>query len=254
MEHTRSFLRRISAFLIDVVLAHLVVVFIFGWWALDADSTVRFGGSLVHLQRCHEVARTTPFLAAWDKVQDCNTVSDFVFPNREVVLQKIDNTGAITYIQEARISLNRAGKGIVAMQLDLLMLVVLFVGASLFEASSIRATPGKRMLWLEVASLADGQATIRQTLLRNFLKLIAGLYITGQFYFLYFYSRTDLQKWLEQGGQLQDPPAQLTLAFTLGQYAFAAVNIVILISVFFPFKNMGRGLYDRAAGTQVELF
>jgi hypothetical protein len=83
--------------------------------------------------------------------------------------------------------------------------------------------------------------------------LISAIYVSGQFYFLYFYTKTDLQRFLEQGGQLQEPPAQLTLAFTLGLYAFAAVNIVILISVFFPYQNMGRGLYDRAAGTQVEL-
>lgn len=199
------------------------------------------------------MARTTPFFAAWDRVQDCNTLSDFVFPNREIVLQKIDRTGAVTEIQEARFSLNRLGKGMIAIHLDLLMIFVLFVGASLFEASSKRATPGKRMLGLEVAGLANGQATIGQTLLRNFLKLISTLYFSGQFYFFYFYTRMDLQKFLEQGGQLQEPPAQLTLAFTLGLYAFAAINIVILISIFIPYQNMGRGLYDRAAGTQVEL-
>ena len=253
MEHTRSFLRRISAFLIDVILAHLVIVVIFGWWAMSADSTVRFGGSLIYLERCYDLARTTPYLTAWDKVKDCNTVSDFAFPNREIVLQKIDKTGAVIQIQEARYSLSRLGKGIVVIHLDLLMIFVLFVGASLFEASSIRATPGTRMLGLEVTSLANGQATIWQTAFRNFLKLISALYISGQFYFLYFYTKMDLQRFLEQGGHLQEPPAQLTLAFTLGLYVFAAVNIVILTSVFFPYQNMGRGLYDRAAGTQVEL-
>jgi RDD family len=151
--------------LIDIVLAHLVIVVVFGWWALSPDSPVRFDGSLIYLERCHDLARTTPFLATWDKVQDCNTFSDFVFPNREIALQKINKTGAVTQIQKARFSLNRLGKGIVTIHLDLLMIFVLFVGASLFEASSKRATPGKRMLGLEVASLANGQVTIRQTLL-----------------------------------------------------------------------------------------
>jgi uncharacterized RDD family membrane protein YckC len=252
MDHTRKFRKRALAFLIDLLLAHVVIVAVFGWWAKSPNSNIRFGGSLLIFSRCMEMELNSAFLAQWDKVQDCNTTSDFIFPNRELALQKVEKAGSIAKVKELRFSLDESGRAIVALEVDWLMFIVLFFGASLFEASTRRATPGKILVGLRVSGIQSVQPKIKQTLTRNFLKLLLPLYCTAQAYFIYLYTKQALTHFFEKGGQIPELPSPIFLALTYGLYANVAINLVILSSLFFPFRRMGRALYDRAAGTAVQ--
>jgi hypothetical protein len=158
VKNTRSFRRRLLAFLVDVILAHMVVAVMFGWWATSPDSDIRFGGSIVFFSSCREIQPNSEFLAQWDKVQDCNIKSDFIFPNRKLVVQKVDNSGSVTQIQEMRFSLDGSGRAVVALEVDLLMFIVLFFGASLFEASGQGATPGKILMGLRLYGIHNDRA------------------------------------------------------------------------------------------------
>ena len=79
MDYTRSFWRRIGAFVADAVLANLVVVLVFGWWAMSLDAPVRFSDGLVHYKTCAAGAAFTKPSAPistedWDKVRICDTI------------------------------------------------------------------------------------------------------------------------------------------------------------------------------------
>jgi hypothetical protein len=70
---------------------------------------------------------------------------------------------------------------------------------------------------------------------------------------MYFYTKQEMTRFLEQGGQLPGMPLPINIALTYGLYGCLGITFVVLISLLFPFKNMGRALYDRIAGTVVDV-
>jgi uncharacterized RDD family membrane protein YckC len=252
VDYTRSFGKRLGAAAIDLVFAHLVVVLVFGWWAMSLDSPLRFNGSLLNFETCQEGTpkADSPF-AQWSKVNICTTKSDFILPSKELVLQKIDQSGSITYIQEARFFLNASNQVTAIIRLDYLMFLVWWLGASICEASGWQASPGKRLFGLEVENIS-GRAHLSQTLVRNGLKLLLPLIfmmvqIVDDLYFRSLWFQAVAAK------GIYTPLLPVWWhRILLALYGVAAtVNAINIGSIMWPVKAMGRGLYDRFAGTRV---
>jgi len=255
MAYTRSFWRRIGAVLFDLSIAHVFIALLFGWWMLSLDSPIRLTGSIVYLRICQDAKpKSDGALAQWDNVKICNTTSDFLFPNKEMTLQKITKSGIVTYTRDERFYLDSAGKLAAIIRIDFFVFLVWWFGASFYEASRWQATPGKRVFGLEVESGELGRASFLQSMARNGLKLSFMLaFMLGEFLVDLHSHSIWLQAVATHGNY---NPALLEPWGILRQVVYLAIgiaNAILVGSVFWPWKAMGRGLYDRIAGTKVML-
>ena len=253
MDYTRSIWRRIAAAVIDLCLAHIAVIVCFGWWAIDLDSPLRLDGSLLTYQICQDGHLTGSMdTSNWDKTRVCNTYSDILFPNREGVLQKISKTGNFSYIREFRFPMNSRDKATSVIKLDNLLFLFWWLGASIFEASAKRSTPGKRVFGLEVEDDHQNQISLAKALIRNGLKMCFFLALLAFGLADDIYLRGEWMKALETHGQWPELPGWSNVLRWAIYSGMGLTNAFLVFSFIWPWKNMGRALYDRIAGTLVK--
>ena len=149
------------------------------------------------------------------------------------------------------IPLNSKNVVITPFPLDHIWFLVWLVGVSLFEASRKQATPGKWLLGLEVKDVNGNRATFLQCFIRNALKLVYLVPLSLYVFYLFWLS-DPMMGIIRPGDSHVYFSNQMGHALAVGAI-LALINFVILASVIFPIKKMGRGLYDRIAGTKVTL-
>jgi uncharacterized RDD family membrane protein YckC len=255
MKHTFSFWRRVGALAIDFVLAHLVIVVLFGWFASSLDSPMRFKGSLLIFSRCADAHLTSDGKPVendyWDKIQICDVSSDFFFPHRELKLQKTTKEGAVQYTYESTLELDKNNKGTYKFPLDSLIVFSWLFLAVAFESSRWQATPGKRIFGLEVVSPVSGRLTVLQSCQRNLLKSAGAIFYGVYTYLAYFVMKDEMLQYYQVGGSEPVLPDWLNFTVLYVLYPVLAVQTIVVLSIFWWIGGFGKGIYDRIAGTQV---
>lgn len=262
--YTRSLLRRFFAYVVDAVLAGIctgLAIMILGWASGDQ---FRVSNGFVTFRYCEPgqnilgpdgIQLST---SGFTKIDVCATTSDFLLKDRTATFAKESSgtggtdstTYSWSYEEMVTFPIDDQNRAVRAIYLDWVFWIVLILGAAAFEASRLNATPGKLLLSLRVRSATAQHVTPKAALIRNTLKNSWAIYGVVQFY---LQLRMLDYETLFQNGKVIIPPnlsEQLQVSFLLG-LAITVFMIAILFGLFFPWRNAGRALYDKIAGTYV---
>jgi uncharacterized RDD family membrane protein YckC len=199
-------------------------------------------------------------MEGWQSVEICDLVSDFVFHRRTAEFlhqsQSVSSTGTRTTFSES-VTLDIDQDNKVSRPLDMSgWYWLVFIGLLAFLEHRYRATPGKKIMRLQVVNLAGDAPSMLQALARNALKFLPAvvfivvptlLTVLGLGTFL------DPANYVTPDHRVTFPEwfwDFLWLPIALAVLAGIA-SFTIVMSVVSPWSKAGRGIYDRLAGTQV---
>jgi uncharacterized RDD family membrane protein YckC len=259
---TRSFRRRVIAFLIDLFLASIVAAALLFPFAGSLDSKFRAGIGF-HWQACgpgkaYNKDGTELLMTGWQAVHVCDLRQDFVFPRRTATFIRSTTTksGTITSTRTEYVGfdVDSANRVVTPIDISALQWLVFILIAAGFEASRFSATPGKMILGLAVESSSGGRANWVQALIRNSLKFLVLVFngllaiplLAGWYQF-------DIASTIQQDNTVV-LPKEILAAYTPIFVIFAIIAVaqaVLVFSILFPWSSKGRALYDRIAGTRV---
>jgi uncharacterized RDD family membrane protein YckC len=262
VEHAKSIWRRIAAFLIDCILINIVIsIFLFPF-ATSLDSKFQLSSGFVNSNSCNsgKVFNQTGAelsMSGWDGVVICNSTANFFFPSRTGTFVKTVKNSNSTWTTKVGFGLDSSNRIKSYYDLSYLFWVLLILGSILLEASKNRGTPGRKIMGLEVSTVDGFQVPMVGSIKRNLIKyFIYTLLIVGGISSLPYTANP---------GVFLSPADPLVVVFPtqLFNNYFTPLMIVgvllgliqffIHVSILFPRSKPGRGIYDRWAGTKVEL-
>jgi uncharacterized RDD family membrane protein YckC len=261
--HTRSLWRRLLAILIDITLIGLVSSLLIYPLANTLESPWRVSSGLFNANRCNngsvfDSGGRPISWTGWDRAIVCDMLVNGLFPSRTAIFVKSHKDGAVTTTQTVKFPISENNRFEAPLDSSVPIYLLLPLLLAVFEASAWMATPGKKILGLRVASANGEWPTMKQTLARNYAKLFFVLLFLPLLP-SYFQSASERTKAFEKAvftPELTVRPASEVMASVLGVpfvvwIAVAAGNIILILTIFFPWRSAGRALYDRVAGTLV---
>lgn len=254
--YDRCIIRRIIAVLIDLTLALLVTSFMLWPFAKSLDSPLRVNGGLFFVKNCGPgVAYTSPnkpfSLEGWNQISICDQLTNGIFPSRNAVFYHETVSGNVKSFKSFSIPLNSKNEAswiFAAEDVSMLLLVLL---AAFFEASRLRATPGKLVVGLKVTADNFEPITFASAFMRNTIKYIYGIsaFVLMLAVYLGFYSP------FGDNFQIGNPIVTFnpqSLVWLLGPMTFfGLLNLIDWVSVLLPWSKAGRGFHDRWTGSYV---
>jgi hypothetical protein len=254
--YTRSLRRRFFAYVVDSIAAGAVSTLLVMMLTLVVGDMFRLSGGLINFTQCEDTKIVLDpdgkpaSTSGLDRVQVCTNTANFFAQNRTIAITRQTSGEGWATSEFVSFPVDDQNRPVQPIYLDLVTWFVLIIGAAAFEASRLRATPGKLLFGLSVRSVSAEVSAFKATLIRNVLKNFWLFYLILQ----YFLSLAMLEKNnIFQDGRVQIPANlwnQLTIATLFGA-AFCATMIVIVIGLFIPWKTAGRALYDKVADTFV---
>jgi uncharacterized RDD family membrane protein YckC len=261
--YTRSLRRRFVATLIDFLCMAAFAFAILAPIALYSGKTIISGVSFFHFNTC---TRGTAInfdgkplsTEGWQGLIICDYVSDFVFKRRTASFvrqsETVSTTGTKMTIKEfVTLDIDKENK--VTRPIDITTWSWLFfIGLLAFFEHRFQATPGKKLMSLEVFDLSDQAPSLGKALSRNILKLLPiVLLLILPSLLANFGWAIDPLSTITPDNKVLLPKAVwdywwISIAFTL---AASLLSLVMVFSILLPWSRAGRGLYDRVARTQV---
>jgi uncharacterized RDD family membrane protein YckC len=259
--HVRSLRRRIVAFLVDSTLLAVIFSMLIYPFANDLDGSLRLTSSLFNYTRCNDGtafnAKGDAFSTeGWQRTLVCDTITNWAFPSRSATFVRQRQSGKTKVTEYVNFQLDSRNRVTAAWPVDSLILFLFPVVSALFEASKLRATPGKRLMNFEVHSVEGEQLTIVRAMLRNSAKYLALLVfgltgIASALYMPHFLNSsvfmTDNRVVLPEVVQSGWAYGSLIVALII-----SLANLIIWASILVPWRAAGRALYDRWAGSVVD--
>lgn len=260
MPYTRSLRRRFAASLMDLCLI-LVVAWVFSLpFAGPLSSSVRGGLGIYNETQCGKMPTYKPdstqlLLDNWSKSIVCETISDGFFVSRSLVLQQ-----KIPFVRFSQLELGTFysvsvevdNRNVIAKTTNVtdmfVLFMVLFFGAM---ESVVGKTPGKWFFGLKVLSFDGNSPNLVQGLGRNTVKYLAFfvIFLISAISNVFFGGHWIL---LVAGkGNVIDADQIPVRLMTVSLLFFFLLLLAIQSSIFLPWKNIGRALYDRLARTIV---
>jgi uncharacterized RDD family membrane protein YckC len=256
MMYDRSLIRRILATLVDGTLALLVTSILVWPMAKSLDSPMRIDSGLFFMKSCNSgVAFTSPnvpfSLEGWDQIYICDQITNGIFPSRTANFYQETVSGKLKNFKTFAIPLNSKNEASWIFPADMLAVVILVFGAAAFEASKLRATPGKLLLGLEVTDERAGEITFLKTVLRNAIKYLYGVFMFLFTLSIYFKIYDPFSSSFKFG----DPKVTFTMAAIGAAFilpiVFSILNLIDWLSILFPWHKAGRPLHDRFSKSYV---
>ena len=254
--YTRSLLRRFFAYAVDNTVAMAVGMLAFLLLAGVLGNGVRVSNGFVYLTRCEGPAQVfnsdgEPLSTSnFDEVEVCTSTTNFVFSDRKIRVTERKSGDGWKTERSMSLPVDDMNRLTYPIYIDPIYLLVLILGAAAFEASRLRATPGKLLFGLAVRAEKSDRAGFGATLIRNALKNTWMLYELAPGYLQA--SSVSYDKMIQNGKIVFQPDFWDQLTFNMFTViAVYAIAIVMIVGLFLPWKTAGRALYDRIAGTFV---
>lgn len=254
--YDRCIIRRLIAVFIDLTLITLVTNFLLWPFAKSLDSPIRVNDGIYTVKSCSlGTAYTSPnkpfSLEGWDQIFICDQLSDGIFPSRDAVFYQARKTGSVTTTKSVGVPLNSKNEATLAYPAENVSFLLFVLVAACFEASWLRATPGKLVVGLKVNANNFEQITFASALLRNTIKYILAIYAFAFLLAIYLGIYTPFGNFFQIGNPIVTFDPQSFFWF-IGPIAFfALLNLIDWVSVLIPWSKAGRGFHDRWTGSYV---
>lgn len=170
------FWRRSFAVTIDFIAASLIFVLAFTLATGGASDTLRLGGFGVTTRACQPTKVSPEALAAgnemmpgvaWTNAAQCNIRSFDVTDNRIVVLARHDKQpNGVVFTRSVTIPVDTSGNPMSPFYLDWVGIALFLVASFVFLSSRLRATPGMKLMKLQLVTEAGGKAGLKAVILR----------------------------------------------------------------------------------------
>ena len=258
--HERNLRRRFLAFMVDFLLLSALLMAALYPFSNNLDSSLRVTSNIFHYEFCKDgVAFTRDGRSInrgnWDRVLICDRTTNGLFPSRSATFLNQSENNGTKFNQAVNFQVDGANRLASPVVIDSLVLLILPLLAAIFECSTLQATPGKYLLHLEVATVEGRRPSLVQALIRNMLKLPYAVMLGISDIAVSIY----LPSYIERSFLTPDNQMNFPIdIFGTSDYVLLAIpiifeiaSIVILASLFFPWRRAGRAFYDRWAGTIV---
>jgi uncharacterized RDD family membrane protein YckC len=254
--YDRCLIRRIIAVVIDSILAILVASFILWPFAKSLDSPVRVNDGLFYVQSCNSgTAYTSPnkpfSLQGWNQIFICDQLTNGVFPSRDAVFYQETNWGSVTTTKSVSVPLNSKNEATLAFPAENVGMLLLVLLAAFFEASRLRATPGKLVVGLKVNADNFERITFASALLRNSIKYVLAIFAFVFLLAIYLGIYSSFGNFFQIGNPIVTFDPQSFLWYIGPIAIFGILNLIDWISVLLPWSKAGRGFHDRWTGSYV---
>ncbi len=262
VDHAKSIWRRIGAFLIDCLIINILISILLFPFATSLNSKFQLSGGIVNSSSCKpgkifNEAGAEMSMSGWDGVVVCDSTANFFFPSRIGTFVKTVKNGNSTWSTKVSFGLDGSNRIKSYYDLSYLVWILLIAGSIFLESSARRGTPGRKIMGLQV-STADGlQIPFAKSLKRNVIKYLV--------YILLIIAVVASTPYTADPKMFISPSDPLAVVFPtqffnsyfvplmIGATLIWLIQFYIHVSILFPRSKPGRGVYDRWAGTKVEL-
>jgi uncharacterized RDD family membrane protein YckC len=170
------FWRRSFAVAIDFVAASLIFVLAFALLISGTSDTLRLSGFGVTTRACEPAKVSPEALAvgnkmmpgvAWTNAAQCNIRSFDITDNRIVVLARHDKQpNGVVFTRSVSVPVDTSGNPVSPFYLDWLGLVLFLAASLIFLTSRLRATPGMKLMKLQLVTKHGEKAGLKAVILR----------------------------------------------------------------------------------------
>jgi uncharacterized RDD family membrane protein YckC len=254
--YDRCIIRRIIAVLIDLTLALMVTSFMLWPFAKSLDSPVRINEGLFFVKNCGPgIAYTSPnkpfSLEGWNQISICDQLTNGIFPSRNAIFYHETISGNVKSFKSFSVPLNSKNEAIWVFPAEDLSMLLLVLLAAAFEASRLRATPGKLAVGLRVTADDFAPISFASALGRNAIKYIYGIAAFALVLAVYLGVYKPFGDNFQIGNPIVTFDSQ-SLLWLLGPTTFFGfLNLIDWASVLLPWSKAGRGFHDRWTGSYV---